>query len=198
MNLSGLVEEFAALGITVTQTLGGDLSVKPRRLLTDELRARLRAAKAVLETQDRQDAPTLRIVEPVEGRAAPVRTALAPALAVVEGQQAKPLYVIVDGVWQRPGIDALPWGHCCSCGWDGPLKTQGAEGQCALCWQDDGRRAGQPYRCETFCERELDMPLRFEPGGILSCPDCTAKMLAIKERAALSARQTNADMQQSG
>ena len=162
MNLSALIEEFAALGIRVTPTPEGDLSVKPRRLLTDELRERLRAAKAESDAEDD------------------------PFALCFTGSELHPdasLYWIDRGVWKGPNVESLPCGSCVSCRWEGvPLAIVGEESRCVCCWQADERIVGQPLRCQTFCECDLLRPSRFEPGGLLACPDCAARMLAIKER----------------
>lgn len=92
----------------------------------------------------------------------------------------------IDGTgWYGPGIDRLPLGFCASCRWmNVPLMVEGTESRCAVCWQADARlqSAGQTYQCETFCERDLSRPSRFEPGGLLACGACEGKIRTIKRR----------------
>lgn len=203
MNLSVLREEFAALGITVTQTQEGNLSAKPRRLLTDTLRERLKAAKEEMqrgaevsletakaeETASQESTPhLLRLVEHERTKPILVRTGPPPILVMVDGTQPKlDPYGINGGEWYGPDIEALPVGVCASCGWTGPLKIEGEESQCAVCWQADQQQdSSGPIFCDTFCEGTtvLLQPRRVDPGGLVACPSCRKRMQSIRLRMA--------------
>ena len=210
MNLSSLVEEFATLGVTVAQTPEGKLFATPSRLLTDAMRARLRAAKAEAVSLTSVGAVGKENAgpEPQSGETAdprgldllPVDAVAMSAHPLDDAQEDPPQLRIVtscpsvqgtygwrDGEWIGPGIEALLRGSCATCGWAGvPLVIGGEESRCALCWQADQRPEQQPLTCGTFCgdgQTLLLRPSRFEPGGSLACPDCARRMVAIKERA---------------